>query len=127
MKRSNEGAGWKMIRWSLVLVIPGLILLLSSFSIAGQPPAASADAGAAIFKSKCAMCHGQDGSADTMMGKKMKIKDLRSEEVQKQTDAQLAEIIAKGKSPMMAYGKQLDKEKIDDVVAFIRELAKKKK
>lgn len=124
MKRLNGEAGWKVIRWSLALVIPGLILLLSSFSVAGQPPVA--DAGAATYKSKCAMCHGPDGSGDTVMGKKMKVKDLRSAEVQKQTDAELAEIIAKGKSPMMAYDKQLDKAKIDEVVAFLREIAKKK-
>ena len=122
MKRSNGEAGWKLIRWSLALVVSGLFLL-SSLSLAGQPPAGD---GEATYKSKCAMCHGPDGGGDTTMGKKMKIKDLRSAEVQKQTDAQLAEIIAKGKSPMMGYEKQLDKEKIDQLVAFIRELAKKK-
>ena len=72
------------------------------------------------------MCHGPDGSGDTAMGKKMKIRDLRSADVQKQTDAQLAEIIAKGKSPMQGYDKTLDKAKIDDVVAYLRELGKKK-
>jgi cytochrome c6 len=123
MKRSNGVSGWKVIRWSLALVVPG-IFLLSSLSIAGQPPA-DATAGGATYKSKCAMCHGPDGSGDTTMGEKMKVKDLRSAEVQKQTDAELAAIIAKGKSPMMAYEKQLDKAKIDDVVAFLRELAKK--
>jgi cytochrome c6 len=122
MKRSNGEAFRKVIRWSLALVVPGLFLL-SSFSIAGLPPAGD---GEATYKTKCAMCHGPDGSGDTTMGKKMKIKDLRSTEVQKQTDAQLAEIIAKGKSPMMAYEKQLDKDKIDQVVAFLRELGKKK-
>lgn len=113
-----------MIRWSFALVVPG-IFLLSSLSIAGQPPA-DATAGEATYKSKCAMCHGPDGSGDTMMGKKMKLKDLRSPEVQKQTDGEIATVIAKGKSPMMAYEKQLDKAKIDDLVAFLRELAKKK-
>lgn len=122
MKRSNAKAGWKVISWSLALVVPGLFLL-SSLSAAGQPPAGD---GEATFKAKCAMCHGQDGSGDSAMGKRMKVKDLRSAEVQKQSDAELADIIAKGKSPMMAYGKQLDKEKIDQVVAFLRELGKKK-
>lgn len=122
MKRSKSEGSWKMIGWSLAVVVAGLFLL-SSLPIAGQPPAGD---GEATYKAKCAMCHGPDGSGDTAMGKKMKIKDLRSAEVQKQTDAQLAEIIAKGKSPMMAYEKQLDKDKINQVVAFIRELGKKK-
>lgn len=122
MKCSYVVGSWKLIWGSLALVVAGLFLL-SSLSLAGQPPA---DDGAATFKSKCAMCHGPDGSGDTAMGKKMKIKDLRSAEVQKQTDAQIADIIAKGKSPMMGYEKQLDKEKINQVVAFLRELGKKK-
>jgi mono/diheme cytochrome c family protein len=71
------------------------------------------------------MCHAADGSGDTAMGKKMKLRDLRSADVQKQSDVQLAEIIAKGKPPMPAYEKQLDKKKIDEVVAYIRELGKK--
>ncbi|HLY59574.1 MAG TPA: cytochrome c [Terriglobia bacterium] len=122
MKRSYVEGTLKMIGWSLALVVAGLFLL-SSLSLAGQP---AADEGAATFKAKCAMCHGPDGSGDTTMGKKMKIKDLRSAEVQKQTDADLAGIIAKGKPPMSGYEKQLDKEKIDQVVAFLRELGKKK-
>ena len=105
------------------LIAVSVFLLLS---VSQQTRAWPADEGQNLFKAKCAMCHGPDGSGDTTMGKKMKIKDLRSAEVQKQTDAQLAEIIAKGKSPMMAFEKQLDKEKIDQVVAFLRGLGKKK-
>src|SRR5579863_5648119 len=106
MKRSNEKTGWRFIRWSLAVVFPGLFLL-SSFSFAVPP---SSGAGEADYKAKCSACHGPDGSGATTMGKMMKVKDLRSAEVQKQTDAQLAEIIAKGKSPMQGYEKSLDKE-----------------
>lgn len=118
--------GSKAIRRMGLMVVVAAVpswILLASLSRAGQPPAGG---GEATYKAKCAMCHGADGSGDTTMGKKMKVKDLRSEEVQKQTDAELAGIIAKGKSPMSAYEKQLDKAKIDEVVAYLRELAKKK-
>jgi hypothetical protein len=54
------------------------------------------------------MCHGQDGSGDTAMGKKLKVRDLRSAEVQSQTDAQLTDIITKGKPPMPGHEKQSD-------------------
>lgn len=82
--------------------------------------------GAATFKSKCAMCHGADGSGKTAMGEKLNIRDLHSAEVQKQTDAELSQIVNKGKNKMPAYEGKLTKEQIDQVVAFVRELGQKK-
>src|SRR6266567_7683855 len=118
MKRLKERASWQAIRWSLAIGVTS-IFLLSTLSIAGQPPASG---GEATYKAKCAMCHGADGGGDTVMGKKMKVRDLRSDDVQKQTDAELAGIISKGKSPMQGYEKTLDKAKIDDLVAYLRDL-----
>jgi mono/diheme cytochrome c family protein len=86
----------------------------------------AADEGADLFKAKCAMCHGQDASGKTAMGEKLKIRDLRSAEVQKQTDAELEGIISKGKEKMPAYGSKLSKEQIDKLVGFLREAGKKK-
>jgi mono/diheme cytochrome c family protein len=82
--------------------------------------------GAATYKAKCAVCHGADGSGDTAMGKSMKLRDLRSEDVQKQTDAQLIEITANGKGKMPAYKGKLTDDQIKQVVAAIRDMAKKK-
>lgn len=78
------------------------------------------------FDAKCAMCHAKDGSGNTPMGKNMKVPDLRSKAVQSKTDAQLAEAIEKGKGIMPAYGSQLSKKEIDQMVAYVRHLAKKK-
>jgi cytochrome c6 len=122
MKISKWGTNGWVVRLALALAVPSLIVL-ATISNAGPPPAG---AGETIFKAKCAMCHGADGVGDTTMGKKMKVRDLSSAEVQKQTDAELTDIIAKGKSPMSAYEKQLDKEKIKQVVSYLRELGKKK-
>ena len=80
--------------------------------------------GAALYKSKCAMCHGPDGAGQTPMGKNMKLRDLRSAEVQKQTDADLAKWIADGKGKMPAYKAKLSTEEIEALVAFIRTLKK---
>jgi cytochrome c6 len=85
---------------------------------------ARADDSASLFKTKCAACHGADGSANTSMGKSLKIRDLGSAEVQKQTDAQLTEIISDGKSPMPAYKGKLTEEQIKGLVAYIRSLKK---
>lgn len=79
---------------------------------------------AAAFKGKCAMCHGADGSGKTTMGEKFNIRDLRSADVQKQTDAQLTDIITKGKNKMPAYDGKLTKEQIGELVAFVRTLKK---
>jgi len=81
---------------------------------------------AATFKAKCAMCHGPDGSGKTPMGEKLSIHDLRSADVQKQSDAELTQIVTKGKNKMPAYDGKLTKEQIDQLVAQVRELAKKK-
>jgi cytochrome c553 len=78
------------------------------------------------FDAKCAMCHSKDGSGNSPMGKNMKVPDLRSKAVQSKTDAQLEDFIAKGKGMMPGYAKQLSKQDISDLVAYIRKLAKKK-
>jgi cytochrome c6 len=87
-------------------------------------PARAQDA-AALYKTKCAACHGADGKGETAIGKTNKIRDLGSAEVQAQSDADLTTIITSGKGKMPAYGKSLKPEQIKDLVAYIRALAKK--
>ena len=77
---------------------------------------------AATFKAKCAMCHGADGSGNTPLGKKENIRDLRSADVQKQTDDQLLAIISKGKGKMPPYEKSLGAAECKALVAHIRSL-----
>jgi len=88
-------------------------------------PARAQETGASLFKGKCAMCHGPDGAGKTAMGEKLKIPDLQSADVQKKSDADLKEVITKGKDKMPAYETKLSKEQIDKLVAYIRELGKK--
>lgn len=82
-----------------------------------------ADAGA-DYKAKCATCHGPDGKGDTAMGKTVKVKDLGSAEVQKQSDADMTTIIEKGKKPMPGYEGKLTKDQIDGLVKYVRSLKK---
>jgi len=98
--------------------IMAVVLALATISVA-------ADAGADMFKAKCAMCHGPSGTGDTAMGKNLKLRDLGSAEVQGQADADLATIIGKGKGKMPAYeAKGVSKDQIDSLVKFIRTLKK---
>ena len=83
------------------------------------------DAGGDIFKTKsCAACHGATGAGDTTMGKNLKLRDLGSADVQKQSDDELTTIIAKGKGKMPPYDGKLTKEQIGEVVKFIRSIKK---
>jgi len=102
----------------------GLVTLLAGGLIAVCSSPAVAQDAAATFKAKCAMCHGADGKGSAM-GTKMGAHDFTSADVQKQTDAQLTEIITKGKAKMPAYDGKLKDTEIKDLVAFIRGLAKK--
>lgn len=82
--------------------------------------------GAALYRAKmCSGCHGADGSGNTPVGKSLKARDLRSDEVQKQSDDELASTIANGKGKMPAYKASISADQLQQVVAFIRELAKK--
>ena len=85
---------------------------------------ALADGGADTFKAKCAMCHGADGAGQTGMGKAMKLRDLGSADVQKQSDADLNGIITNGKNKMPAFTGKLTGDQITDVVKYIRTLKK---
>jgi cytochrome c6 len=102
-------------------LIAGLaIMALAIWSAA----ALQAQDGAATYKSKCLMCHGADGAGKTPMGEKQGAKDLKSDVVQKQTDALLTQSIAKGKNKMPPYAEKLKPEEIKQLVAFIRALKK---
>jgi mono/diheme cytochrome c family protein len=79
---------------------------------------------AKIFKTNCALCHGADGSGDNPTGKAFHAKDLRSAEVQKQTDAELAEVITKGKGKMPAFGAKIKPDDVTKLVAYLRALPK---
>jgi len=103
-----------ILRASLVMAVFALIFSTYTF----------ADAGADLFKTKCAACHGATGAGDTTMGKNLKLRDMGSADVQKQSDDELATIITKGKGKMPAYDGKLTKEQINEVVKYIRTLKK---
>ena len=84
---------------------------------------ATPDAGA-IYKAKCAMCHGPDGAGQTPTGKSMKVRDLRSADVQKMSNAELTKVIADGKGKMPAYKAKLSAEEMQMLVTLIRQLKK---
>jgi len=118
-------------RFVLLLFVVVMVVALVSWAQTGEKAGAkkgggkgNAKEGETVFAGKCATCHAKDGSGSTPVGKNLKVRDLRSDEVQKQTDAQLLDIISKGKGKMQGYEKALGPDKIQDTVAYIRTLKK---
>src|SRR6476469_8048354 len=99
-----------------VAVLAALVIALPLF----------AEDAAAVYKSKCAMCHGPDGTGQTPAGKMMKARDLGSADVQKKKDEELETVIEKGKGKMPAYKGKIDEKAIDGLVKIIRDFGKKK-
>jgi cytochrome c6 len=99
-----------------------LLLMIASAATAVAQNASAKD----LFVSKCAICHGADGSAKTPMGKNLKIRDFHSPDVQSQSDADLKTMITKGKGKMPAFDGKLTGEQIDLLIGHIREIGKQK-
>lgn len=94
------------------------MLALSTLAFSMALPAMAAD-GAATFKAKCAMCHGADGSKSTA-----KMPALSSADVQKKSDAQLTDVVAKGAPGMPGFAGKLSNDDVKATVSFVRTLKK---
>ena len=93
--------------------------------VLAQLPARADDASAKLYGMKCAGCHSADGSGSSAAGKALKVRDFHSPEVQKETEAELADIIAKGKNKMPSYEKSLKPDEIKGLAAYVHDLSKK--
>ncbi|HYM61645.1 MAG TPA: cytochrome c [Thermoanaerobaculia bacterium] len=79
------------------------------------------------LKAKCALCHGEDGGGNTKWGGETKVPDLRADALQKLTNDELAKHITQGHDKMPAFKAQLTNVQISLLVAYIRDIAPKKK
>jgi cytochrome c6 len=98
------------------------IVLLLIFSLAGI--ASAENPGKAIFTSKCALCHGADGTGKTSIGKTLKIPDFHSPDIKKLSEADLKTAITNGKNKMPPFKDKLTDAQIDQVISYVRELGK---
>lgn len=84
----------------------------------------AADDGAALFKTKCAACHGADAAGKPAA----KIPSLISDDAKKLTDADLTDAIANGgktkKASHAFAAKGMTPDQIKMVVGYIRQLQK---
>lgn len=96
--------------------------LIGSLLLALALPVVAFADGAAIYKAKCAGCHGPDGSGQTRVGKSLKVRDLRSAEAQKRSDAEMTKVLTNGKGKMPKS--KLPADDMKAVIAFVRSLKK---
>jgi mono/diheme cytochrome c family protein len=108
--------------------ITGFRLITAVFSITAifALPTGAQEAASTSFKKNCAMCHAADGSGNSAAGKALQAKDLRTADVQKQSNAALIETVTNGKDKMPAFSDKLQPEEIKAVVAYVKTLGKKK-
>jgi cytochrome c6 len=122
---NQDKAQHHMIFGSSILFVLFVGLTLYVVSIVEASPGPDSAASSATFRTKCAMCHGPDGSGSEV-GKSMNVPDLRSPAVQKLSDAELAQVIANGKGGMPSFKSSLGEEQIHSLVSYIRSLHPKK-
>lgn len=108
---------------SLMSLVLSAFLLITVSNLAW----AEGSPGAAIFKAKCVLCHGADGTGNTPLGKQLQAADLRSKDVQKKPDAELRKVIHDGQTNMPPFGDQLSDEEITQVLKYVRTLGKEAK
>ncbi len=92
---------------------------------AAAAPAAGATDPAikALFNKKCAMCHGEDGKAQTKMGQKHKIDSFVDAAWQaKESDEEIRKAISDGvpDTKMKAWKSKLSAAEIDGLAKYVR-------
>jgi cytochrome c6 len=105
-----------IIRTQLTVLVIAAFVNLSAVSSWAQSPTET------LFKSKCAICHGADGKGEVPAGQKLGARNLKSPEVQSQSDTQLTAVLTKGQNKMPAYGSKLSGDQITGLIKYIRSL-----
>jgi mono/diheme cytochrome c family protein len=107
--------------------ITKLLMLVFALAVAlfiVMPNLSWAEDGAALYKAKCAACHGADGAGKPAA----KIPALNSDDAQKKSDAELTDFIANGgpgKKASHAFSqKGITEDQVKSLVAYIRTLKK---
>ena len=81
-----------------------------------------AQAGADVYKSKCQMCHGANGAADTPTAKMMKVKPLADPDIKKLSEDDMIASVKNGKGKMQPFKDKITDQQIKDSVDYYRNL-----
>jgi mono/diheme cytochrome c family protein len=97
----------------LAVVILGLVALMAG-------PALATEDGAALYKSKCAMCHGDNGVAKKMAEPSRSLNDPKFQEAVSKDD--IVKILTEGKGKKKSMKDKLTPEQIEAVATFVKTL-----
>ncbi len=95
------------------------IVLAATVLLAGSM--CFAEDGAALYKAKCAMCHGPTGTPSAGMAKAMGIKPVSDPSIQALTIAQITATVKNGKGKMKPVAGLTDPQ-VSAVAAFFKTL-----
>jgi mono/diheme cytochrome c family protein len=103
-----------------LLIVPTLFILMTAGATA-----ADVKAGQTAYEKSCKSCHGVDGTPNAAIAKALKadMRDLKSPEVQAESDDQLRKVITTGTGKMKPVA-SVTGDSVNDVVAYIRTLKK---
>lgn len=110
-----------MIKKALTLI--ALTTFCLNFNAAADENSAKAN-----WDRHCKRCHGEDGSGNTPIGKRMQVKDYTNPEVLAEyCDEDLFKMTKEGveNTRMPGYADKLSDEEIHALVAYMREMVKK--
>ena len=80
--------------------------------------------GADLYKTKCQMCHGATGMAESPAGKAMKVKPITDPDVKKLTEAEMITATSNGVGKMQPFKGKLTDGQIKDAVDQFRTFLK---
>ena len=105
-------------------VLSIVVALLGALALASTVAAADLELGKKVYAAKCASCHGADGKGNAKVAGMLKVNipDLSGSAGKSDTD--LLTLLADGKKPMPAFGKNLSKDEMEAVLSYTKTLAK---
>ena len=112
-------------------ILLGLVTCAALAPLCAAPAAKKAPGARENYEKHCVDCHGENGRAQTRLGRKSGAKDLTDQAAMaKLTDEEVFKTIKfgrknkQGEEKMDAFGDGLSDAEIRDLVAFVRTLAK---
>ena len=113
--------------WAAILAVTLVVLIASP---GPKADAATQDSAADLYRTRCSVCHGTNGDANTPMARKENIPAFTSPIVRNLSEAEVEDFILFGGKERLAshtyFYKGITREQGSKLAVFVRELASRK-